>query len=539
MRVWGRVAGQRRVWGNVSGITGEQCGGNDEEIMVRRVLFIAAEMKPFAKTGGLGDVVSGLPRALRKQGVDARVLMPLYGPIKGRFHDCLTYLFHFPFHRRNGTAEVYIHGTEQDGVPVYFLESWPFFSGGDYIYTDLNWDRQRFVFFSQAAMGAAWELGQGRRNGEPWFPDVLHVHDWHTGLVPFLLHESRLSPGWGQVASVLTIHNMGYQGWDAGGVLWDAGVPARQHPDLVYQRQADNLLGIGIAYAHQLNTVSPRHAVELHYPRFGEGLEGLIWARDRDFTGILNGLDVEQANPATDPHLPYPFDVTNFRTERPKNKAALQAELGLAQQPDIPLIGIVSRLVEQKGMDFAVPGLRRLLAETDAQLVVVGAGKPAIEMEMRRLEWDFGWKAKVIIAYRPDLAQRIYAGADLLLVPSRYEPCGLTQMQAMRYGALPVVRETGGLADTVQNYDSGPAERGTGFMFLFEEPDAVRHTLHWAIDTYRNRPDAFQRMQERAMRQDFSWDRPVQQYVALYERAIDAAQRDSVGLAATGRSRPR
>ena len=503
-----------------------------------RVLFISAEMAPFAKTGGLGDVVSSLPRALRAKGTDARVLIPLYGPVKDRFGDRLNYLFHYRFSRRTGTADVYVHTTEQDGVPVYFLESWPFFGGGDYIYSDLDWDRQRFVFYAQAAMALAWELGQGR-GGEPWFPDVLHVHDWHTGLIPFLLHESRYAPGWQNVASVLTVHNMGYQGWDAGGYLWDAGIPPRRSPDLIYQDRVDNLLGIGLAYADKINTVSSRHASELHYPRFGEGLEGMVWVRDADFTGILNGLDMDLANPATDPALPHHFDWKTFVTERPKNKLALQGELGLEQNADTPLIGLVSRLVAQKGMDFATPGLRRLLAETDAQLVVIGKGQREIEDDLRRLEWDFGWKARIIIDYRADLAQRIYGGSDLLLVPSRYEPCGLTQLTAMRYGALPVVRETGGLADTVINYDGGPADEGTGFVFLFEEPEAVRLTLHWAIETYRYRRDAFHRMQERAMRIDWSWDRPVMQYLALYDAAQAKASDSEVDLSTIGRGWPR
>jgi starch synthase len=503
-----------------------------------RVLFVSAEMKPFAKTGGLGDVVNELPRALRAQNLDARVLIPLYGPVKGKFQDQLQFLFSFQFSRRTGTADVYVHYTEYDGVPVYFIESWPFFGSGDYIYTDVNWDRQRFVFFGQAALALAWELGQGRHGEQKWLPDVIHAHDWHTGLIPFLIHQARYAPEWENVASVLTIHNMGYQGWDAGGFLWDAGVPDRHNPHLVYQNKTDNLLGIGIAYADKLNTVSPRHAIELHYPRFGEGLDGLIWARDGDFVGILNGLDMGRVGPAVDPLVVHHYDATNFRTERPKNKNALQAELALDQKPDVPLIGVVSRLVDQKGMDFAIPGMRRLLAETDAQLVVVGTGEAILERELQRLEWDFGWKAKSVLAYRPDLAQKIYAGADLLLVPSRYEPCGLTQLLAMRYGALPVVRETGGLADTVINYDNGPADYGTGFTFLFEEPDAVRLTLRWAIDTYRNRHDAFQRMQERAMRTDWGWEHPVRQYITLYEGALDKARGPRVGLAEVGRRQP-
>ncbi len=504
-----------------------------------QVLFISAEMRPFAKTGGLGDVASSLPRALRKHGIDARVMIPLYGPVKGRFNSQLRYSFHFQFPRQTGAADIYVHYTEQDDVPVYMLESWPFFGAGDYIYTDVNWDRKRYVFFAQAAMAAAWQIGEGRHDGEHWFPDLLHAHDWHTALVPFLLHESRFGIGWSKVASVLTIHNMGYQGWDAGGELWHAGVPPRHHPHLIYQEKVDNLLGIGIAYAHKVNTVSPRHALELHYPRFGEGLEGLIWVRDTDFSGILNGIDIDQANPTTNPHIPHPYAVTNFRTERPKNKAALQAAVGLDPKRDTPLLGIISRLVDQKGMDFAVPALRRLLAETDVQLIILGAGDPDIEQEMRALEWDFGWKCKTIIDFRPALASLMYAGCDMMLVPSRYEPCGLTQLTAMRYGSLPVVRETGGLADTVINYDDANADVGTGFLFLFEEPDAFRMTLHWALETYRNRRPIFERMQERAMQMDWSWTRPVEQYIELYEEALDRVRGAGLDVRFTGRGRPR
>lgn len=485
-----------------------------------RVLFVSAEMKPFAKTGGLGDVVADLPRALRDEGVDARVLMPLYGPVKANFGDRLTEAFRFHFTRAPGTAAITIHTTEHFGVPVYFLESWPFFGVGDTIYTDTNWDRKRFVFFAQAVLATAWQLREGWHNGESWFPDVLHVHDWHTALVPFLVHEARFGTGWEGVATVLTIHNMGYQGWESGGELAHAAIPTRYDPTLGSMGKSDNLLGIGIAYAQKLNTVSPRHARELRYPRFGEGLEGLIWAREADFVGILNGIDTVRVNPANDPHVPHPYGVATFRTERPKNKAALQTAVGLPQKPDAPVLGIISRLVAQKGMDFAIPALRHLLRHSDIQVIVLGAGEPDIEHAMRSLEWEFGTKARAVIDFRPDLAALMYAGCDLMLVPSRYEPCGLTQLFAMRYGSLPVVRETGGLADTVENYDDAAADRGTGFVFLFEEPDPFRYTLEWAINTYHNRRDAFERMQERAMQVECSWDQPVQQYITLYEEAL-------------------
>lgn len=489
-----------------------------------RVLFVSAEMAPFAKAGGLGDVVGGLPRALRARDVDARVLMPLYGPVRARFADQITPLFSFHFARKPGMGEVHIHYTEHAGIPVYFLEVWPHFGSGDYVYTDVNWDRERFIHFSQLAMATAWELGQGRHDNTPYFPDVFHVHDWHTALVPFLLYEARHTPEWGPVASVLTIHNMGYQGWDAGGFLWQAGIPARSNGHLDFHEKSDNLLGIGLAYADKLNTVSPRHALELHYPRFGMGLQELVWIRNDDFCGILNGLDMAAQNPAADARIRHAFDASNFRTERVKNKLALQAEVGLQQNASVPLIGIVSRLVDQKGMDFALPALRRLLSEQDVQLIVLGTGDPAIEDDIRRLEWDFGWKARAVIGYDGALAQRFYAGCDLILVPSRYEPCGLTQMMAMRYGALPVVRETGGLADTVVNYDNGHSDSGTGFVFLFEEPDAFYRTLTWALDTYRHNRPAFERMQERAMQLDLSWDDPVQHYLNLYTAASERRQ---------------
>jgi starch synthase len=478
------------------------------------VLFVAAEAAPFAKTGGLGDVVGSLPKVLRQQGIDARVLIPQYGFIPGDPYG-IEHLFTFQLPRRTGTADVHLAGTEYDGVPVYFLRAWPYFGEGDYLYTTVEWDIPRFIFFAQAALGVAWEFGS-RLN---WFPDVFHVHDWHAALMPFLIYDGRYHEKWAQTASVITIHNLGYQGWDAGGYLWDAGVPGRHHPDLVYQDKTDNLFAIGLAYADELTTVSPRYAEEIQYPHFGEGLEGMIRARRRDLYGILNGIDTDQYNPATDPHLVKTFDMRCLET-RVINKRALQRETGLEVRDEVPLIGIVSRLVEMKGMDLAVPALRYLLASEDVQLVALGTGKESIEREMGLLGQHFHWKAHTALGFDAALAQRIYAGCDLFLMPSRYEPCGIGQMVAMRYGALPVVRETGGLADTVENYDDRDADQGTGFRFLWEESDAVLGTLRWGIHTFRHRKEPWRRMQLRAMSRDFSWQQSATQYVARYERAL-------------------
>ncbi len=478
------------------------------------ILFVAAEADPFAKTGGLGDVVGSLPKALRQKGADARVLLPLYGSISWDKYN-IEPLFTFRLPRRTGTADVEIAHTEYDGVPIYFLKAWPYFGEGNYLYTTLEWDIPRFIFFSQAALGTAWEMG----NRFGWFPDVFHVHDWHAALVPFLIAESRYEETWNRTGSMITIHNLGYQGWDAGGYLWDAGVPARTQPDLVYQDKVDNLFAIGLAYADQLTTVSPRYADEIQYPRFGEGLEGIIRTRRHDLYGILNGIDTEKYDPSTDPHIARHY-TASLLEDRDENKRALQRELGLQVRAEVPLIGIVSRLVEMKGMDLAVPALRHLLASEDVQFVTLGTGKDTIEHDMWLLGQHFHWKAQVRINYDAGLAQRIYAGCDLFLMPSRYEPCGLGQMMAMRYGALPLVRETGGLADTVDNYDDMNADRGTGFRFLWETPDAVLGTLRWALYTYRHRKEPWRRMQVRAMERDFGWERSAALYLQRYELAL-------------------
>lgn len=482
-----------------------------------KILFIAAEAEPFAKTGGLGDVVGSLPLALKKLGIDVRVLLPHYGTIDSQAYG-LTHAFHFKHERTFGTADVYISKTIHRQVPFYFLYSWPFFSE-PYIYTDAEWDNQRFIFFAQAAMGAVWQLANDADpEAEQWWPDLIHVHDWHTGLVPFLLHATRFMPHWNQIASLISIHNMAYQGKFAGIWLDKLDLPPRDHPLLTYND--GDLLAIGLAYADKLNTVSPNHATELHYPRFGEGLEMIVWGRDRDFSGILNGIDTELLDPATDPHIFHNFNADNFRTERIQNKRRLQTLLGLPRRDDAPLIGVVSRLVDQKGIDLLIPALRVLCAESDTQVVVLGSGENYLENALWHLGNEFSNRVKVYTYYDPILAQRIYASSDLIVMPSRYEPCGTAQMIAQRYGALPVVRETGGLADTVDNYDNAAADTGTGFRFLWESPDAVLGTLRWAYNTYRNHQAAFQRMQERGMRRDWSWNTSAQQYIQLYEQAI-------------------
>lgn len=478
------------------------------------VLFVSAEAYPFAKVGGLADVVGSLPGALRKHGVDARVIMPGYGFINHEKYG-INQLFSFEFTHHEGTSHIQVFSTVQNGVPFYFVQGWPYFGNEKTTYTQWDWDSPRFIFFNQTALALMWEL----RTRLDWFPDVVHVHDWHTGLLPFLLDEKRSDPTWGHVPTMLTIHNLAYQGDYLGGWMFKAGIPGRHHPHLVYQNLTDNMLAIAIAHSDVVTTVSPRYALEIQYPYMGYGLDGMIRTRADALHGILNGLDTDVWNPATDPRIAANYDANSVEGRRILNKRELQRRLDLPQRDDVPLVGVVSRLVWQKGMDMALPALRSLAETTDYQAVVLGTGEYDLENALWHLGHDHGGKVRAVLAYDGHLAQLIYAGSDIFLMPSHFEPCGMGQMAAMRYGSLPLVRETGGLADTVENYDNNDGHAGTGFVFQWEEASAVLGTLHWAIDTYNNRPDAWQRMQHRAMQRDFSWHTSALQYINLYRRA--------------------
>ncbi|MCY4147051.1 MAG: glycogen synthase [Chloroflexi bacterium] len=482
-----------------------------------RVLLASVEAAPFAKVGGLADVVGSLPLALRRLGVDARVILPGYG-----FINHLAYgvqpLAEFNLSHRLGTSVIRLYTCQHVGMPVYFLQAPPYFGSEGQVYSAWDWDMQRFIFFNQALMAAMRQLEERLH----WRPDALHVNDWHTSLLPFML-QSHGDAEQSAQATVLSIHNIAYQGRSAGGFMWQAGIHGRQHPHLVELGLADNLLGIGIAYSDMIATVSPRYADEIKYPYAGYELASLIERRSSDLRGILNGLDSNIWDPATDRALAANFDSGNFTSKRSLNKRHLQSVARLPVHDDIPLVGIVSRLVAQKGFDLALPALRSLLAKRELQLVALGAGEPELEQAFWQLEQDFAASARAFLQFDSVLAQQIYAGCDIFLMPSHFEPCGIGQMMAMRYGALPLVRATGGLADTVINYDDGEAERGTGFVFQWQEAQAVAGTLTWALATFRDQRSAWRRMQKRAMQADFSWEKSASQYIDLYEIAASRA----------------
>ena len=482
------------------------------------ILLASAEAAPFAKVGGLADVVGSLPAALRRLGADARVIIPGYGFIDHLAFD-IEPLAAFDFSHRLGTSVIQLYACDYAGAPVYFLQASPWFGGESAVYSAWDWDMERFIFFNQALMASLPKL----QAHAGWRADVIHANDWHTALLPFMLR-AHGSGDMAALATVLGIHNIAYQGQGAGGFLWNAGIHGRHDPDLLELGLTDNLLGIGIAYSDMIATVSPRYATEIMYPYAGYELAPLIAKRENDLRGILNGLDCDAWNPATDATLASNFDADNFVTMRPPNKAHLQEIAGLPVQDDTPLVGVVSRLAAQKGFDMALPALRELLEAREMQLVALGTGEPELEHGFWQLQQDFGGVARAFLQFDGALAQQIYAGCDIFLMPSHFEPCGMGQMMALRYGALPLVRETGGLADTVVNYDNGDADVGTGFVFQWQEAQAVAGTLHWALDVCRDRPQAWRRMQKRGMNTDFSWDKSASDYVDLYDEALQRAQ---------------
>ena len=481
-----------------------------------KILMVASEAVPFAKTGGLADVAGTLPIYLARLGHDIRVVMPRY---QGIDRATLSPSLPGPLGVPMGiigelwcqVLETTLPGSE---VPVHFLDYQHYFDRAD-LYNDEDAvgfmdNDNRFVFLSRAALQLCNALG--------WSPDVVHCNDWHTAAAPVFLNTIYAGdPDLGRTASVLTIHNMEYQGEYYPGLMevLDVGWEHFNHLGLECGDQV-NLLKGGIYHATLWNTVSHRYAEEIRTPAFGHGLEGVANDRAWALRGILNGIDYDAWDPANDHHTTAPFSV-NDPTGKEACKRALQAEMGLPAR-DVPLIGIVSRLVHQKGIDLLALALPQIL-ELDVQFVLLGSGEPWAHDHFEALAEETPRRFACHIGYSDPLAHRIEAGCDLYVMPSRFEPCGLNQMYSLRYGTLPIVHAVGGLDDTVDNYDQA---KGTGTGFKFDEltPRAIFDTVGWAVHTwYQDRP-AFARMQRRAMSRRFAWEDSAREYVAMYAEAI-------------------
>jgi starch synthase len=473
------------------------------------ILFVAAESTPYVKVGGLADVVGTLPRALNRIGQDVRVILPHHGPIDDQRFDLHPYAtFQMDWNEDSVLVEIScaIHGD----VTTYFLRGAPFFDPSEtFVYSqDEGIDVGRFLFFTAAAL----RLAEYFIKREGWITDIFHAHDWHTGTLPYLLTTLyKDDVHLGNAASVFSIHNLRYQGWGIGWHLDRASLPPIAHPLLQSTGNTDNSLAIGLAYSTTLSTVSPTYAQEITQPDSGDGLDSVLHARSTRLTGILNGIDEQRWNPATSPNIAANFDG-NTLASRVKNKLALQAQVGLAQRENTPLFGTVMRLVEQKGPAIMFPAVRNMLDSSEAQFILLGTGNPDYETEAEALGEEYAERTHISLSFNETLAERIYAGIDAFLMPSLFEPCGIGQMFAMRYGALPVVRHVGGLVDTVP-----PT---IGFAFTDFHADALTRELLRALDIYTNTPEEWQLRQQRAMQVSFDWQQSAQHYVRLYQSAI-------------------
>lgn len=481
---------------------------NTHSATALKILFVAAECSPFYKVGGLADVIGSLPQALRALGHDVRVIIPRYRSIEaGRYSVKRVHRFiDVPTGDNARTTEVV--ESNYTGVPTYFVWDERFF-GRDVVYGQPD-ELMAYVFFSRAVIELLRVID--------WLPDVLHAHDWHTGpALMYLATRGRREARLKSIASVLTIHNLFYQGLGGNALFHFAGFKQTPPPIIGEPPGSVNWLARGIAYADALNTVSPTYARQILTREFGEGLHALLNTRRDQLCGILNGLDRQEWNPQTDPLLAERFDANSLK-KRAANKRAVQDELKLKRKPRTLLIGMVSRLFEQKGLDILVEAATQLL-QRDVQLAILGHGDEQYHAAVQALAQQYPGRVGFDHAFNESLARKIYGGSDVFLMPSHFEPCGLGQLIAMRYGAVPVVRATGGLADTVIDADRS-AGRGTGFTFKAYTAQALVGTLDRALAAYAD-PDRWQTLQQRGLATDFSWNASAQQYVALYRRAIE------------------
>ncbi len=479
------------------------------------VLFVSSECAQFVKAGGLGDVVGALPRALRALGHDARIVIPRYDAISTEGFTRHPDPLGVPIGGDNAWSAVFETRLPGSDVPVYLLDHERLFGRG-YLYDPPGaYAADNLVRYGYLCRGALQLCRQLR-----WIPDVFHVHDWPTALLPVYLNTVEASGSLARSATVLTIHNLAHQAKFPASDLPATHVPWKEfRPDSLEDFGAVNPLKGGLYHSTKLTTVSPRYAEEIRTREGGAGLDDVARFRGADLVGILNGIDEQAWNPSADPEIAAPFDADDL-TGKAACKSALQREMALAERPDVPLIGIVSRLSEQKGTDVVLAALSRIL-DLDSQVVILGSGDRAAEGYLLIRSHHGGDRFRAWIGFSEGLAHRIEAGADCFLMPSRFEPCGLNQMYSQRYGTLPIVRATGGLDDTVDNFDPATGA-GTGFKLWDLNVDSLVMTVRWAVQTYRERPEQFRAMQRRAMRKRFGWDVAARRYAQVYEWAVRA-----------------
>lgn len=480
---------------------------------MKKILFVASEGVPFIKTGGLADVVGSLPKCIDKQYFDVRVILPKYTCMKQEMKDKLSYVNHFymDFHWKN--EYVGILYAEVDGVKYYFIDNEMFFNGFKPYSDNALFEIEKFAFFSKAALSILPVID--------FRPDIIHCHDWQTGLVPVYLKERfQGNEFYRGIKSIMTIHNLKFQGkWSVKEVKDITGLPDYYFtPDKLESYKDANLLKGGLVFADAITTVSETYAEEIKTEFYGENLDGLLRARSHDLRGIVNGIDTDDFNPETDKFIEYNYNAMNFRKEKIKNKRALQAELGLEQDDKKFMIGIVSRLTDQKGFDL-IAYIMDELCQSNVQIVVLGTGEERYENMFRHFDWKYNNKVSANIYYSDALSHKIYAACDAFLMPSLFEPCGLSQLMSLRYGTVPIVRETGGLKDTVEPYNEYEST-GTGFSFTNYNAHEMLGTIYYAEKIYYERKREWNKIVDRAMAADFSWNVSARKYQEMYDWLI-------------------
>ncbi|XME03727.1 glycogen synthase GlgA [Lachnospiraceae bacterium C1.1] len=477
---------------------------------MKNVLFVASEAVPFIKTGGLADVVGSLPTCFDKRYFDVRVMIPKYNCMYQKYKDMLEYITNFYMDYNGKSTYVGIFKCQYNGVTFYFIDNEYYFSGESAYTSDMKWDLERFIFFSRAALSALPLID--------FHPDIIHCHDWQTGMVPVYLHDSfHDGEFYRDMKSVITIHNLKFQGtWDVKTVQQYSGLSSYYFaPDKLEAYKDANILKGGIVFADAITTVSRTYAEEIKTEFYGEKLNGLLTAREHDLRGIVNGIDYNDYNPETDNFLPHKYSKKTFRKEKIKNKRALQDQLGLERNDGAFMIGIVSRLTGQKGIDLVAYIMDELMQE-DVQVVVLGTGEEQYENMFRHFDWKYNNRCRANIYYSEELSHKIYGSCDAFLMPSLFEPCGLSQLMALRYGTVPIVRETGGLKDTVIPYNEYEGT-GTGFTFTNFNAHEMLNAIRYARGVFVAHRREWNKIIDRGMDADFSWWNSARQYQEMYD----------------------
>ncbi len=478
-----------------------------------RILLVASEVAPFAKTGGLADVAGALPKALAKLGHDVRVILPRYRMVDPVKFQLRLLMASVPVPVGGRTADAAIWQGAIDSVPVFFVGHDGFFNR-DALYQTQEGDypdnAERFAFFSRAVLEMTRTLD--------FLPDIYHCNDWQTGLVPTYLRTAFQGAREFQAAGVLfTVHNLGYQGLFGPEVLATANLGHDLFNPFGLEFYGKvNFLKAGLVFSDVITTVSRKYSQEIQTEEFGHGLEGVLRARARDVHGILNGIDYDEWHPSSDTFIAAKFSPDDLGGKA-ACKADLQRAFGLPERPDVPLLAVISRLTPQKGMDLVAEGLDALL-DLDTQFVLLGTGDANLHKAFEQAKARHGSRVGLKLGFDVALSHKIEAGADMFLMPSRYEPCGLNQMYSLAYGTVPVVRATGGLDDTIQAFDPSAGE-GSGFKFVETTSQALLETVRQAVALYRQ-PDHWRRLVRNGMACDFSWDRSAREYEALYQQIV-------------------